>query len=543
MKIKKNEIVLNRTLENLLKFILILSVFFFTFLLSNGFDLKHTLIGCMLSSVILSFVVFKFMKIDKLSIKRLCISSFIGLYIIKVLLLFSSDNAIYIESKLYEWFSISINSSYIKILLGLFSIFAVMYFVYLFILFLEKFLKDFWKSLTKVEKRYLKIIFMVAVFLSILITLLTSAFSIPVYEDKVIIYDVLYTSDSGYIVQNDAFLNVSNLENDIRQPLFGIFSFPFAIIAKFISDFCFFLPDDKGYAIVLTIIQFMLTSISTILIGKMLKLEEKHKKYLYLLFSLSFPYMIFNLILEQYVMGIFYLILTIYCFFENKFEINYMYIGAVGTLVTSGILFPFITKFKNIKNWLCNCFKCFCGFLSVLIIGGQFPQLFLWWNKFNSLIGSFTGKVLFTEKLYQFTNFVSGLFFSEHGSVHFSGSVPTYQLIKFTSLNIVGVAILFLVILSFLINRKNKMACVSFVWVLFSFFVLFVMGWGMQENGLILYSLYFAWSYFILIFLLLKKLFKNKVLFTVSMSVMLFIMLWTNFGEVVNILKFAFRYY
>ena len=97
--------------------------------------------------------------------------------------------------------------------------------------------------------------------------------------------------------QNDAFLNVSYDENDIRQPLFGIFSMPFAIIAKFISKFIFLVPIDYAYEAVMTIIQFILATITTIMIGRLLNLEEKDKKYLYLLFNISFPYLLFNLVI------------------------------------------------------------------------------------------------------------------------------------------------------------------------------------------------------------------------------------------------------
>ena len=44
--------------------------------------------------------------------------------------------------------------------------------------------------------------------------------------------------------------------------------------------------------------------------------------------------------------------------FYNYEGVNYAYIGATGTLITSGILFPLITKFKNVKQYPKDILKC-----------------------------------------------------------------------------------------------------------------------------------------------------------------------------------------
>ena len=67
---------------------------------------------------------------------------------------------------------------------------------------------------------------------------------------------------------------------------------------------------------------------------------------------------------------------------------------------------------------------------------------------------------------------------------------------------------LFLCILTFfIVNIKDKLNRISFYWVIFSFIILCVVGWGTLENGLILYALYFSWAIVILMYNLIKQIF------------------------------------
>ena len=40
-------------------------------------------------------------------------------------------------------------------------------------------------------------------------------------------FDVIYTSDSTFLVQGNVYLALTHAENDLRQPLFGVFAAPF----------------------------------------------------------------------------------------------------------------------------------------------------------------------------------------------------------------------------------------------------------------------------------------------------------------------------
>ena len=364
----------NKKIDMLIKIILILSCPFLTFILSNRFDKIHTLIGLILSFLIFGLIVYKKVSISKINIIKFIISTFVSLYMIKNFLKYSYNNLSSLNLVIYKVFNFYFPDHLIKAIVGVLALPITIYFVYTFIENVIPKIKNFFRGLSKTEKIYLKFIVAIAIFLSVFITFCTTIYSKPFLNNEYKT-NVIYSSDSAILTSQDTYFNVSFSENDVRQPLFGIFSLPFSVPAKMLSDYCFFLPDGYAYEIILTIIQFILLGISTIMISRMMNLKEKDKKYLYLLFSVSFPYMLFSFVLEQYVIGLFYLVLALYTYYKRPDKINYMYVGAVGTMLTSGVVFPLIIKFKNLKHWLKSVFKCFLSFMSVLIIGGQFPQI------------------------------------------------------------------------------------------------------------------------------------------------------------------------
>lgn len=539
---KDGFIYFDKEAQYIIKAILVFSAPFLTILLSNRYEIEDIFVGTLLSFLIFLALVVEIFKIERINIKQFVITLFFSLYIIKNILGFASNNLLLMQERFQVLFGLNLGTEALKDILGFLAIPCATFFVYMCICKIKVCVQNFVNNLTKIEKGYIFVMFAFASILTVLVVSSTTAFSKPIINGECQVYDVIYTSDTGSIVSQDAYFDVSHPENDIRQPLFGIFSLPFAVVAKILSDLFFFLPKNFGYEMFMTIIQFMLTTISTIMLGKILKLTEKEKLYLYLLFSFSFPYIVFNLVLEQYVIGLFYLILAIYIYYQSNKETNYMYIGAVGTLVTSGIIFPLITKTKEVKKWTTNVMKCFAVFISIAVIGGQYPQFVTLIERFSSLTNSWAGNVTFWDKVYRFTDFAKGIFFANSGQILLEPK-PSYQLIPANAISIIGVIILLIMVASFILNRKEKMAKISFLWVVFSFVILFVIGWGMPENGLVLYSLYFAWAYLILYFLFLKNICKDEKLFAFLVLASVLVMAICNIQEFLNIFSFGMQYY
>ncbi len=533
----------NENIEKIIKIVLMFSCPFLTLLLSNRFEKIHILIG-----MVLSFLIFSYYAIRKLTIKRinttkLISSILIASYMIKCYFEYINTNKGFIFSA-FHFFHMYIRYGLMVRLVGIAAVFSLIYFVYVFIDKLIPKVLKFLKNFTKLEKKYFIIVIIVSTILSVFINHYTSAFGVAKNQNGTFLYDIIYVSDSGRIVQDDAYFNPSNCLNDVRQPLFGIFALPFSVPAKILSEFCFFLPSGMAYATIMMIIQCLLVAVTFIMIGRLLNLEEKYKKYLYMFLHTCFYIVLWSLVLEQYAVAVFYLMLALYNYFQKREKINYAYVGAVGTLITSGIIFPVITKFKNIKQWIKDAFKCFTIFLSLLIIGGQAPQLFTVYDWFKHLIHNHAGlKISFASKVKQFLEFVKGMLIATGGETIKAGTRFNYHLIPVSSFWYIGIIILVLCVIGYILNRKEKFAKVCMLWIIFSFFVTVVVGWGAKEQCLALYGLYFSWAYLVLIFLLLKKIFKKYRWFKVVVVTLSIVVLAFTIKEFVSILAFAIKYY
>lgn len=540
---KEKYIELNNNQIKILKIILTLSCPFLTLILCNRFRLSHILLSVCASFVVGILIFIKKSINNRINKKKLIIYIILSIYIIKSLLQYDSNNIILVNTIINKLFHFKIKTVFLEFIVGLCALPVTMYFVSVFLDKIGSKVLSFIKSLSKTEKRYLIIVFIISIIISFASIYFTTAFSKPVYDGNIVNYDVIYTSDSGALLKGNTYVNASFVENDIRQPLFGIFALPFGVIAHFVSNVLFLVDFNFSYELIMTIIQYMLVAITTIMLGQLLKIKEENKKYFYLLFMCSYTYLLFSLVLEQYVIGLFYLILAIYMHYKNPEKINYSYIGAVGTLITSGIIFPLITKIKNLKQWVKDVFKCFLAFCGVFIIGGQLPQIITGPEMLKYLLGNFAHKLTFMDKVYQFTHFIKGIFIANPGHLKVLKHIPGYQLYSYNSINIIGVAILVLCIVGFVINHKNKIARLSALWILFSVILLLIVGWGTVENGLVLYSLYFAWAYLILYYLLIEKLCLNKTIFKIIIICSCLIMLIFNISELINMFKFAIEYY
>ena len=99
-------------------------------------------------------------------------------------------------------------------------------------------------------------------------------------------------------------------------------------------------------------------------------------------------------------------------------------------------------------------------------------------------------------------------------------------------------------LISFVINRKNKFAVVSFAWIAFSFVILGLVGWGSKENGMILYSYYFGWAFISLIVLLIefipKKL--NILKYSLYGCAIIALLVFNTIGFA-KIIQFGIEYY
>lgn len=399
---------------------------------------------------------------------------------------------------------------------------------------------SFFKNLESIEKRFLIIINLILMLSVLIIYNCTNAFYSPTRANgELINYDIIYTSDTPIEVNTNVYTNISANENDIRQPLFGLYSFPFGIgvtnLAKIINI-------NNSYPIFMDWIQIFLLSVSILLLSRILSLNKKEKILFLLMNSLSYPFLLFSLNMEQYIFPVFWMILLIYFYIKQYEYRDLLYIGATGSMLTSGVLFPLLfSRSKKISDLINILFKTFIKFCAVTILFGQLPTFLNAKNSLENLM-RFTGdKVLFSERFQQYTNFIYSCFFQPKVMMEF-WDFAIYWLEPVKMINYGGVFICVISIIGFVLNHDQKIIRIAFLWVIFSFVLLSIIGWGTSENGLILYALYFSWAFIILTFMAINKIPLQKVKY-ISMVAICVCMFLFNLHGLGKMIEFVIKYY
>lgn len=403
----------------------------------------------------------------------------------------------------------------------------------------------FVKSITKYEYFYLIVVVVIFTAVTFVIYSQTSVFYKPIYKNEVLDWDVVYTTDSPYFIATDVYTNVKAYANDIRQPFFAIFALPFTYTAVVLSKLLFFIPN--SYVIALIAVQAFVLALTVLMLTRLMKLNKITKRFFMAMIFICYPFMLFSILLEQYVYSLFYLILFIYvCLnYQNQRLKDLVYLGATGSLLTTGILFPLLASSKAPKKSIKEIAFTACKFFSLIFIFALIPI----YPEAPSVVNAykkFTGYGLtFINKLLQYINFVAISFLRpEAGVNNTTFEFVSYQQTAVKSLNTVGVIIIALTIVSFIVNRRRMFAKISFFWAIFSFIVLCAFGWGTGENGLLLYSLYFAWAFICIIFMLVDKFFSNKSVSKIAiLSTVMIVLLYFNVKEVMQLVRFGIKYY
>ena len=321
--------------------------------------------------------------------------------------------------------------------------------------------------------------------------------------------DVIFDADADPNLAQKVWMDFYGYENDLRQILFGPFAIPFFAPFYLISEavrVVFGL--EKSFVFFIMIGQVVLISLTCLMLADMLGENKKDFTVLFLVFSLSFSTCLFMIIPEQYAVVTFWLVLFVrYAVYDCE-KSGLSFIGAGGTLLTSGVLFFLIydksVSFKeNFVRWV----KLFFEFIFFILVSGVLYRLFSFEERFGTYAESIAGKVSWSNKMEQFTYFVKNCIFSPETTESVQNGVLGVKLPQMEQLCIAGIIIFIAAVIGFVLNRKDRFAQICFSWVMFSFLLLGIAGWGANENGLILYSYYFGWAFISLLYLLLKRLF------------------------------------
>lgn len=332
-------------------------------------------------------------------------------------------------------------------------------------------------------------------------------------------YDVIYTSDSGTLMYNMGYLFLTFPENDLRQPLFALFAAPFVGAPYFLAAAIGL--SESWLAIFVNSVQVLVLTTSNLLLARLLKLAPLERVGFMLVTSVCYAQSLAVLMMEQYIVAYFWLMLSLVLICRSRdvyrHDITGGYnpstmalYGAGSTLLTSFFWLPMAsghTTPRRALRWFGDMIALGLGYVALLLACGRFDVLATIAEKIESL-GKFTGaKVSLTDRINQYSGFIHDIFLAPAAGVGTSTMVETphvsWMLEPIESLNITGVIILTLALVSAVIGYRNRLSRMALAWILFSMIVLVVLGWGTQENGLILYALYFGWAYAMLLLQLL----------------------------------------
>lgn len=408
--------------------------------------------------------------------------------------------------------------------------------LYIFYSKISDFAKRMISKLDKVDKTYMLTAFFLFSVLIIVSYILTYVFfGTQIYNG--IKYDVIFTTDSGNLFETNCWLNIGADENDLRQPLFGLLSAPFTVFPYAISKVLFFVPN--LYAFLLAIQQAFILIFSINLIVRMLNLSSISKAFSLTLLTVTFPTMLFALNLEQYIYALFWFVLCLHGLINKEKNSETLFIAATGGLITNSALYLLMIEKTTVKKNLIKLIKLIFYFLAVCFIFGRGCVITSAGSGISNLV-SFSGKsVTFLQKIMQYTNFVFSCIVCPKTTM-----AESVQLAPSEGFNFIGIAIFAICAISFVLNMKNKFARVSIAWVAYSMVLLILLGWGSQENGMILYSLYFGWAFLSLLILLIEKLPKklNIIKYIIYVSAIVFLAIY-NFKGIIEIIKFGKEFY
>lgn len=311
-------------------------------------------------------------------------------------------------------------------------------------------------------------------------------------------YDILFTSDNGMLTAECAPVNLFSDENDFRQILFALFSLhvlPFHLLAYFLP------PESALRGIAYALPQLMFLEASCLLLARLLRLERWDKAAFFLLANSTFPVLLYSLMQEQYVMAVFFLLL--YLLLRRGAGAGVLLTAAGGTLSSSAAAL-FLAPGESAA-------RRFRVLFQAVLFGGGAVLLTAKWGLITKLseqmsnYANFTGRgVPLAARFEQYFHFLAGCFVAPE----IVESGRTLQLAPLSgSVGPGGVVVGALLLCGWLVNRRDERAQLCFRWMLFSVFLLLLVGWGSRENGMILYSLYFQWAACALAWLLAEKLF------------------------------------
>jgi hypothetical protein len=198
---------------------------------------------------------------------------------------------------------------------------------------------------------------------------------------------------------------------------------------------------------------------------------------------------------------------------------------------------------KKISGWVKEVFTKAGKFVVAAAIFGQLPVIMNPIQDIQHQLHNWTGERLtFFAKLLQYINFIASCLVKPETKLNVK--YLSYQLAPVSDLNPIGVVLLAVALIGFILNRQKTFARICISWLVYSFLILCIIGWGTNENGLILYTLYFFWAVLSLVFMAIDSVFcRVPAVKHILLGVIIAAILLVNIPGIMDLIQFGINYY
>ena len=314
-------------------------------------------------------------------------------------------------------------------------------------------------------------------------------------------FDVIYTSD-GTLANNApaTFTRLAHGENDFRQPLFAVCALPF--VSPFLCLRDLLLPVvtlSRGWCVAMA--QVLLVMVAFGWLVRLMALRGRLARLgMVAWLSAGYATLLMCTQVEQYVVALFWLLFFLNTRREEKRAWVVGFVGATGSLLTSAALALAHLHRRDVRAWRdLFCQYCYAGvaFVGAFVLFCRMDLLATWAARAQMYL-NFTGKTLdFMERLRMWLAFVTMNFCApEAGPTLYAKKIAWHLTADVSPQALLcGTLLLGTVLVGSLLCWRERFVRVCTGWVIFSWLLLCLIGWGTAENGLILYVLYFSWAF------------------------------------------------
>lgn len=326
----------------------------------------------------------------------------------------------------------------------------------------------------------------------------------------------------------------------LRQPLFSLLSFPLVAPLYGMSQLLFFIP--QVYPSFVMTLQFVLLVAAAMMLKLLASHEGLSTPWLMGLYLSSYSLLIFGLILERFVITLFYMMLFLTAYTLQHPRRHLALLGAGGCNLLVFVLGGGLFDWRNLQAWRTQLWLGCQQVVALLGLMLLFGRLFLLapdtLHDTTQWLHASTG---LTQQLQQFSHLLVGsLVFPE--TVVNVWYYPRYEQALVTQFHGVGLVLLILCVYSGYRHRQEQLVRICTLWLGVAFGLFGLVGWATDQHNLLLFSVLFSFSWFYLLYRLLQQWLPAKLRLAVCGCLWLVLVSYNLLG-MVDLIRFALYYY